>query len=82
MHLHHPSLSLNGKKKGKIKFRNAEEAHRARELEDSWKDLQKKFKDPASKERFDDYIPPFKNLGALYIKAYKLQMKKQSNTVN
>lgn len=43
-----------------------------------WKDLQKKFKDPASRERFDDYIPPFKNLGALYIKAYKLQMKNQT----
>ncbi len=43
MHLHHPSLSLNGKKKGKVKFRNAEEARRARELEDSWKDLQKKW---------------------------------------
>ena len=43
MHLHHPSLSLNGKKKGKIKFRNAEEARRARDLDESWKDLQKKW---------------------------------------
>lgn len=41
-----------------------------------WSDLQKKFKDPASKEKFDDYVPPFKNLGALFIKAYKLQMNK------
>ena len=29
MHLHHPSLSLNGKKRGKVKFRNAAEAQRA-----------------------------------------------------
>jgi len=43
MHLHHPSLSLNGKKKGKVKFRNAEEARKARELEASWKELQKKW---------------------------------------
>jgi hypothetical protein len=43
MHLHHPSLSLNGKKKGKIKFRNAEEAKKARELDESWKLLQKKW---------------------------------------
>jgi hypothetical protein len=25
MHLHHPALSYNGKKRGKVKFRNAEE---------------------------------------------------------
>jgi hypothetical protein len=43
MHLHHPSLSYNGKKKGKTKFRNAEEARKARELEQSWKELQKKW---------------------------------------
>lgn len=43
MHLHHPSLSLNGKKKGKQKFRNAEEAKRARELEADWAKLQKKW---------------------------------------
>ena len=41
MHLHHPSLSLNGKRKGKVKFRNAEEARKARELEESWKKLLK-----------------------------------------
>jgi hypothetical protein len=43
MHLHHPSLSLNGKKKGKVKFRNAEEARKSRELDASWKELQKKW---------------------------------------
>ena len=41
MHLHHPSLSLNGKYRGKQKFRNAAEAQRARELDESWKELLK-----------------------------------------
>lgn len=43
MHLHHPSLSLTGKRKGKVKFRNAEEARKSRELDESWKQLQKKW---------------------------------------
>ena len=41
MHLHHPALSLNGKRKGKVKFRNAAEAQRARDLEASWKKILK-----------------------------------------
>lgn len=41
MHLHHPSLSMSGKKRGKVKFRNAAEAARARELDASWKELLK-----------------------------------------
>jgi hypothetical protein len=41
MHLHHPALSLNGKRKGKVKFRNAEEAKRARDLDASWKEILK-----------------------------------------
>jgi hypothetical protein len=41
MHLHHPSLSLNGRRKGKVKFRNAEEARKSRELDASWKELLK-----------------------------------------
>lgn len=43
MHLHHPSLSLNGKKKGKKKFRNADEARKARELDESWTEMQKRW---------------------------------------
>lgn len=43
MHLHHPSLSMAGKKKGKQKFRNAEEARKARELAAEWEELQKKW---------------------------------------
>lgn len=43
MHIVHPSLSTSGKKRGKTKFRNAEEARRARDLEKDWVDLQKKW---------------------------------------
>ena len=43
MHLMHPSFSMTGKKKGKQKFRNAEEARKSRELDASWKELQKKW---------------------------------------
>ena len=52
MHLCGPALSLNGKKKGKFKFRNAEEARKARELDASWKELQKKWEvDAEDKKR-------------------------------
>ena len=52
MHLHHPSLSLTGKKRGKVKFRNAEEARKSRELDASWKELQKKYElDAEAKKR-------------------------------
>jgi hypothetical protein len=43
MHLEGPWLSTTGKRKGKVKFRNAEEAKKARELDESWKALQKKW---------------------------------------
>jgi hypothetical protein len=42
MHMCGPALSLNGKKKGKFKYRNAEEARKARELESDWKELLKR----------------------------------------
>jgi len=51
MHLHHPALSYNGKKRGKVKFRNAEEARKARELDASWKELQKKWELDADEKR-------------------------------
>jgi len=51
MHLHHPSLSMSGKRKGKVKFRNAEEAKKARELDASWKELQKKWEVDAEEKR-------------------------------
>jgi hypothetical protein len=51
MHLHHPSLSLNGRKKGRVKFRNADEARKARELDASWRELQKKWEVDAEDKR-------------------------------
>ena len=43
MHLEGPWLSTTGKRKGKKKFASAEHARKARELDESWKDLQKKW---------------------------------------
>ena len=43
MHLEGPWLSTTGKKKGKKKFASAEHARKARELDESWKDLQKRW---------------------------------------
>ena len=51
MHLAHPALSLTGKKRGKIKFRNADEARKSRELDASWKELQKKWEVDADDKR-------------------------------
>ena len=40
-----------------------------------WDKLAKEFKgDPVKLDRFSDYVPPHKNLGALFIKAYKIKM--------
>jgi hypothetical protein len=39
MHLLPPMYSTTGKKKGKKKFASAEHARKARELDESWKDL-------------------------------------------
>lgn len=39
-----------------------------------WGQLSTRFQDSASKEKFDDYIPPYKNLGAIFIRAYKESM--------
>ncbi len=45
-----------------------------------WKELTERFsKDPKAKELFDDYIPPYKNLGAIFIKAYRLNMGEESD---
>jgi hypothetical protein len=39
-----------------------------------WKELSAKFTTGDAKEKFDDYIPPYKNLGAIFIKAYRKAM--------
>lgn len=57
MHLSHPSLSMNGKRKGIKKFRNADEARRARELDESWKQLQKKWQPTVKSTGVQNKIP-------------------------
>jgi hypothetical protein len=42
MHLEGPWLTTTGKKKGKQKFRNAEQARKARELQESWQEMLKR----------------------------------------
>ena len=51
MHLCGPALTMTGKKKGKVKFRNAEEARKARELAADWDKLKSKWGVPAKKEK-------------------------------
>lgn len=51
MHLEGPWLSMTGKKKGKVKFRNAEEARRARELSAQWEENQARWKSMSTPAR-------------------------------
>ncbi len=51
MHLEGPWLSTTGKRKGKKKCRNSEEAQKARQLEEDWKELQKKWGIEAESKR-------------------------------
>jgi hypothetical protein len=44
MHLAHPALTMGGKRKGKVKFRNADEARKARELAQEWERKQAEWK--------------------------------------
>lgn len=36
-----------------------------------WNELGKQFNSGEMKQLFDDYVPPFKNMGALFLKAYR-----------
>ncbi|HEX3023573.1 MAG TPA: hypothetical protein VHP12_00045, partial [Chitinophagaceae bacterium] len=40
-----------------------------------WQNLQTRFNGQA-KEKFEDYVPPHKNLGAIFIMAYNKSMEK------
>lgn len=51
MHLEGPWLSTTGKKRGKKKFASAEHARQARELDASWKELQKKWEVEADEKK-------------------------------
>ena len=43
MHLHHPSLTTTGKRKGKQKWASSEAKKKAEQLDKEWQDLQKKW---------------------------------------
>jgi len=49
MHLEGPWLTTTGKRKGKRKFRNAEEARKSRELADMWQQKQQEWSKLAPK---------------------------------
>ncbi|HET6994042.1 MAG TPA: hypothetical protein VFI06_03620 [Chitinophagaceae bacterium] len=40
-----------------------------------WIPFWREFKKKADKEGFEDYIPPYKNLGAIFIKAYRIAIE-------
>jgi len=41
-----------------------------------WKELSRQFAgDANAKDKFEDYVPPYKNLGAIFIKAYRKAME-------
>jgi len=68
MHLEGPWLSTTGKRKGKHKFKNAEEARKARELDESWKELQKKWNVESEEKRRNRALtsPAFKPAPTYY----------------
>lgn len=51
MHLHHPALSYNGKKKGKVKFASAAAKRKAEELDKEWRELQNKWRVDAEEKK-------------------------------
>ena len=40
-----------------------------------WTELGLLMKTPALMDKFNDYVPPHKNMGALFLKAFKIQMQ-------
>ena len=69
MHLEGPWLTTIGKRKGKKKFASAEHARKARELDESWKELQKRWAVEAEdkKRRSGLAAPPLKGSYSLSI---------------
>lgn len=51
------------------KVRNGQDIH--------WSTFWKQLGEAAKSEEFGDYVPPYKNLGALFIKAYKIAMREE-----
>lgn len=63
MHLAHPALTTMGKRKGKVKFRNAEEARKARELAQEWERNQAKWSSMSKPIHSRPLTRPFPKLG-------------------
>ena len=40
-----------------------------------WTEVGTQMKSPGLQDKFNDYVPPHKNMGALYLKAFKIQMQ-------
>ena len=40
-----------------------------------WTELATQMKTPGLMDKFNDYVPPHKNMGALFLKAFKIQMQ-------
>lgn len=68
MHLEGPWLSTTGKKKGKQKFRNAEEARKSRELAESWDRLKKTHNIQEEKKRKKALSAPLLTTPTSYIR--------------
>ncbi len=58
MHLAHPALTLGGKRKGKVKFRSAEEARKARDLAANWESLKQKYGTPVKEKKVGKIFEP------------------------
>ena len=76
MHIEGPWLSTTGKRKGKVKFRNADEARKARELDKEWKELQKRWGIEAEDKKRKRAL----NAPALSSSGYSLALPKDRNT--
>ncbi|HMX78022.1 MAG TPA: hypothetical protein PK841_07600, partial [Chitinophagaceae bacterium] len=43
----------------------------------NWIPFWHELRSASNSSEFDDYVPPYKNLGALFIKAYKIALKEE-----
>jgi hypothetical protein len=76
MHLEGPWLSTTGKKKGKKKFASSEHARKARELDESWKELQRRWGIDAEEKKRAHAM----SAGSLTSTGYSLKIPEGRNT--
>lgn len=46
-----------------------------------WNEVGALMKTPALQDKFNDYVPPHKNMGALFLKAFKIQLQENNLTL-